>query len=81
MEVHLAPELQAQIKKLVSETGCPIEKLVEYALAGYVPELARTREMLDSRYDGLKSGKVKAMDGETFFENLRQQEAEILKKE
>ncbi len=79
MEVHLAPELQAQIDKLVAETGHPVEKLIEDALAGYVPELAQTREMLDSRYDDLKSGKVKAIDGEEFFENLRQREDELLK--
>ena len=28
-------------------------------MAGYVPQLAGTREMLDSRYDDLKSGRVK----------------------
>jgi hypothetical protein len=39
MEVHLAPELQAQIDKLVTETGLPVEKLIEDALAGYVAEL------------------------------------------
>jgi hypothetical protein len=81
MEVHLAPELQAVVDRLVIETGCPAEKLIGDALAGYVPELARTREILDSRYDDLKSGRVKPIDGEAFFENLRQQENEILKKE
>ena len=70
MEVHLAPELLATVDKLVIETGCPPEKLIEDALAGYVPELARTREMLDSRYDVLKSGRVKLIDGEAFFESL-----------
>lgn len=80
MEVHLAPELQAKIDQLVSETGCPVEKLIEDALAGYVPELAQTREMLDSRYDDLKSGRVKPVDGEAFFESLRQREEDLLKK-
>ena len=59
MEVNFTPELQAQIDKLVAETGYPVEKLIEDALAGYAPELAQTREMLDSRYDDLKSGSVK----------------------
>ena len=45
-------------------------------MAGYFDELARTREMLNSRYDELKSGKVKPIDGEEFFENLRQREDE-----
>jgi hypothetical protein len=81
MEVHFAPELQAKLDQLVIETGCPVEKLIEDALAGYVPELAQTREMLDSRYDDLKSGRAKPIDGEAFFESLRQREDEILKKE
>ena len=59
MEVHITPELQAQIDKLVAESGYPVEKLIEDALAAYAPELAQTREMLDSRYDDLKSGRVK----------------------
>jgi hypothetical protein len=37
--------------------------------------------MLDSRYDDLKSGRVKPVDGEAFFESLRQRENEIFKKE
>ena len=59
MEVHFTPEVQAKIEQWAIETGCPVEKLIEDALAGYVPELAQTREMLDSRYDDLKSGSVK----------------------
>ena len=58
-----------------------MEKLIEDALAGYVPELAQTREMLASRYDDLKSGSVKPIDGEAFFDSLRQREDGILKKE
>jgi hypothetical protein len=63
MEVHFAPELQAKLDQLVIETGHPVEKLIEDALAGYVPELTQTREMLDSRYDDLKSGRVKPIPG------------------
>jgi predicted transcriptional regulator len=81
MEVHLAPELQAKLDQLVMETGRPVEELIEDALAGYVPELAQAREMLDSRYDDLKSGSVKSIDGEAFFDSLRQREDEMLKKE
>jgi hypothetical protein len=43
-------------------------------MAGYIPELAKTRDMLNSRYDDLKSGRVKPIDGEAFFESLRQSE-------
>ena len=80
MEVHLTPELQAKLDQLVSETGCPPEKFIEDALAGYVPEFAETRELLDSRYDELKSGRVKPIDGEEFFEGLRKHEDDLLNK-
>ena len=33
------------------------------ALAGYFDELASTRDMLESRYDDLKSGRVKLVTG------------------
>jgi hypothetical protein len=64
MELHFAPELQAKIDQWVSETGRPAEELIEDALAGYFPEVAETREMLGSRYDDLKSGKVKPIPGD-----------------
>ena len=80
MEVHFAPDLQAKIDQLVSETGRTPDKLIADAMAGYVAELAETREMINSRYDDLKSGKVKPIDGEAFFESLRKREDELLNK-
>jgi len=40
---------------------------VEDAMAGYFEELAQVRETLDSRYDDIKSGKVKLISGEEAF--------------
>ena len=37
--------------------------------------------MLDSRYDDLKSGRVKPIDGEEFFEGLRRRENDLLSKQ
>jgi hypothetical protein len=81
MEVHFAPDLQAKLDKLAIETGRPTGELVEDVVAGYFDELAQTREMLNSRYDDLKSGRVKPIDGEAFFESLRQREDDLLKKQ
>jgi hypothetical protein len=76
MDLHLNnPDLQAKRNRWVTETGRAPDELIEDAIAGYFDELARTREMLNSRYDDLKSGRVKAIDGEQFFENLRRREA------
>src|SRR5580704_14643987 len=74
MEVQFAPDLQAKLDKLASETGRPPGELVEDVVAGYFDELAQARERLNSRYDALKSGRVKPIDGEAFFESLRQRE-------
>jgi hypothetical protein len=43
-------------------------------------EVAEVREMLDGRYDEIKSGRVKPIDGEAFFDNLRQRENELVVK-
>jgi hypothetical protein len=78
MEVHFAPELQAKIDQLVADTGRAPEKLFEDAVVAYVAEFAWTREMLDGRYDDLRSGRVKPIDGEAFFESLRKREEALL---
>ena len=75
MEVHFAAELQAKIDQLVIETGRAPDKLVEDAMAGYVAELVETREMLNSRYDDLKSGRVKPIGGDEVIARLRAKSA------
>ena len=72
MEVHFAPDLQAKIDQLVIETGYAPNKLVEDAMAGYLAELAETRAMLNSRYDDLKSGKVKSISRDELIAHFRE---------
>jgi len=78
MEV-LNPETESRLTELASKSGRATDDLVEDALAGYLAELAEVRDMLDSRYDDIKSDRVKPIDGEAFFDNLRQREDELLK--
>jgi hypothetical protein len=80
MEVHFTPETEKKLKDLSAQSGRRTDDLVEDAMAGYVDELLQTREMLNSRYDDLKSGRVKPIDGEDFFESLRRREDELLNK-
>jgi hypothetical protein len=80
MEVHFTPDVQAKLDEMAQESGCRSEDLVEDAVIGYFDELAYAREMLDRRYDDLESGKVQLIDGEAFFEGLRQREEELMKK-
>ena len=80
MEVHFTPDVEAKLHALATETGRAADEFVQDALAGYFEELAEVRGMLDSRYDDIKSGQVKPVDGEAFFESLRQREEALLKK-
>ena len=80
MEVHFKPETESRLAELASKSGRAIDDLVEDALAGYLAEVAEVREMLDGRYDEIKSGRVRPVDGEAFFDNLRQRESDLLAK-
>ena len=71
MEVHLRPETESRIQELAAQTGRSANEFVEDAMAGYLQELAQARDMLDSRYDDLKSGRVQPRDGEEAFAELR----------
>ena len=72
MEVQFEPTVQATLDRIAHESGRAAADLVQDAVAGYACELAQTREMLDSRYDDIKSGKVKPIDGEEAFAKLHE---------
>jgi predicted DNA-binding protein len=74
MEIRLKPETESRLNELASKSGRRADDLVEDAMAAYLIEVAELRNLLDSRYDDIKSGRVKPVDGEAFFEDLRQRE-------
>lgn len=76
MEVNLRPETESRIQELAAKTGRATDELVEDAMTGYLQELAQTRDMLDARYDDLKGGRVKPIDGDTAFATLRRKSEE-----
>jgi predicted transcriptional regulator len=73
MEVHLRPETESRLQELATKSGRAPNDLIEDAMAAYLQELALVRDMLDSRYNDLKSGRVKPVDGEEAFVNLRRE--------
>lgn len=75
MKVRVKPEVQAKLDQMVRESGRPSDELVEDALVCYFDEMARTRKMLDSRYDDLESGKVKLVSGDEVRARLRAKSA------
>ena len=81
MEVPFTPDVQAKLDKLAIDTGRAPGELVKDVIAGYFDELTQTREMLNSRYDDLKSGRVKPIDGEEFFDGRRRREEDLLTKQ
>lgn len=72
MEVQLTPETEKTLKDISAQSGRATDDLVEDAMAGYFQELLQTREMLNSRYDDLKSGKVKPLSRNEIIAHFRQ---------
>jgi predicted transcriptional regulator len=72
VKVRIADATARKLNDLAAASGRAPEEIVEDALAGYLDQVALVRETLDSRYDGLKSGRVKPIDGEEFFRQLRE---------
>jgi hypothetical protein len=65
MEVHFTPETERKLKDLAAQSGRETAaELVRDVVDGYFDELAKTQEMLDSRYDDLKSGRVNPIPGD-----------------
>jgi len=80
VEIRLKPETESKLNELASQSGRPANELVEDAMAAYLVEVAELRDSLDGRYDEIKSGRVKPIDGEAFFEDLRRREDEIARR-
>lgn len=76
MVVHLKPETESRLQELAASTGRAPDDLLEDAMAGYLAELAQLRSTLDGRYDEVKSGRVKPLNGEEAFDRLREKSAD-----
>jgi predicted DNA-binding protein len=75
MEVQFTPETEKKLNALAIESGRRTDDLIEDAMAGYLDEVAQVRDMLDSRYDELKSGRVKPISGDEVEAYFRQKSA------
>ncbi len=72
VQINLTPQTRAKLDKLAQETGRNADDLVEDALVGYLDEVAQLREVLDSRFDDLKSGRVKPIPGDVALAQIRE---------
>jgi predicted DNA-binding protein len=76
MEVHFTAETERKLKDLAAQSGRgTAEEFVQDVVEGYFDELAQTRRTLDSRYDDLKSGRVKPVPGEEVEAYFREKSA------
>jgi len=70
---YFSRETESRLQELAAKTGRAAVDLVEDATAAYLQELTRKRDMLDGRYDDIKSGRVTPIDGEEGFAALRRE--------
>ncbi len=76
MEVHFTPETEKKLKDLAAQGGRgTAAELVRDVVEGYFDEITQAREILDSRYDDLKSGKVKPIPGDEVEAYFREKSA------
>ena len=76
MEVHFTPETERKLNDLAVQSGRgTAEALLQDVVEGYFDELAQTREMLNSRYDDLKSGSVKRISRDEVVAYFREKSA------
>ena len=71
MVVRLKPETESRLQELAATMGRRPDELLEDAMAGYLAELEQVREMLDSRYDDIKSGRIAPIGSEQALNQLR----------
>jgi predicted transcriptional regulator len=76
MELRLKPETESRLNELAQQSGRAPDEVIEDALSGYFAEVSELRSTLDRRYEDVKNGRVKPIDGEAFFESLRMREVE-----
>ena len=76
MEVHFAPDVEKKLNDLATQSGRgTADELVQDVIQGYFDELAQTREMLNSRYDDLKTGRVKPISRDQVVAHFREKSA------
>jgi hypothetical protein len=64
LEVHFHPETERKLRDLAGQSGRGTpDEIVQDVVEGHFDELAQAREMLNSRYDDLKGGRVKPIPG------------------
>ncbi len=76
MEVHFSPETEKKLNELAAQNGREsADELVQSLIDGYFEELVHVRETLNTRYDDLKSGRVRPIPGDDVEAHFREKSA------
>jgi len=75
MEVQFSLDVEKELNDLAAQSGRGAKEVLLDALAGYFEEVKQTRQMLNSRYDDLKSGRVKAISSDAVEAYFREKSA------
>lgn len=73
--MQFTPDVEKQLNDLAAQSGRGAAELLQDAWAGYFEEVALTRQVLDSRYDDLKSGRVKPIPSDEVEAYFREKSA------
>ena len=72
MQVKLNPELTARLEQWSEQTGRSPDDLIADAMAGYLEELSRTRQTLDTRYQSIRNGEAQLVNGSDALKKLKE---------
>jgi len=76
LEVHFSPDTEKKLKDLAALSGRETaDELVQHVVEGFIDDVAQTRDMLDNRYDDLKSGRVKPISSDEVEAHFREKSA------
>lgn len=73
--MRFTPETERKLAELAAQSGRGATEVVQDVVEGYFDELAQTRDMLNNRYDDLKSGRVKLVPGDEAAAHFREKSA------
>ena len=76
MEVPFSVDEQTRINRLATRAGRDSAQLIREVMSSYLHEIDAVREMLNTRYDEILSGRVKPIDGEEAFARLQRENQE-----
>ena len=81
MSLEIKPSQEAKIAALATTTGRDKAEILNEVIDSYFDSLDEVREMLDRRFDDVKSGRAKALTPEQLRGDLDRRKQEFLQQQ